>query len=444
MAQTDTQLQQLVINVGTEDQIAAGIASGTITEDMLSIATDGADITYDWVGTLVEYNEQNVATNHPDWLCFITDDVNNSGEDVYNNVYSKTTADEIFVAKTDGIAYLPNLLEFKWSDCILNNVSWLRADTFSWQSGSIYEAVYEHLLEDIASKTLQSETINGITIQYYEADDKHKICPASEENNIIALYNSVGVAWYYILDITNERFKLPRTKFGFTGLRDSVGKYIEPGLPNITGAWTSQYNISMDNNSTCKGAIASTYNTGTGYYGGSSASADWGYGFNFDASASNSIYGNSSTVQSAATEMYLYFYVGEFTQDAIINTAGITTEVLNNKADTDLLNTPMATADYVVEWQTPTSTNNYTWYRKYKSGWVEQGGKINNNSSTTTVNLPITMADTNYTLVGGLQNGTASTSYEHENFNTLTTTSFTFTTYDNYGVRWMVVGMAAA
>ena len=85
MATTDTELQQLVINVGTEAQIEAGIASGTITSDMLSIATDGADITYDWVGTLAEYNEQNVAANHPDWLCFITDDVNNSGEDIYNN-----------------------------------------------------------------------------------------------------------------------------------------------------------------------------------------------------------------------------------------------------------------------------------------------------------------------------------------------------------------------
>lgn len=29
---------------------------------------------YDWVGTLAEYTAQSVATNHPDWVCFITDD----------------------------------------------------------------------------------------------------------------------------------------------------------------------------------------------------------------------------------------------------------------------------------------------------------------------------------------------------------------------------------
>ena len=34
----------------------------------------------------------------------------------------------------------------------------------------------------------------------------------------------------------------------------------------------------------------------------------------------------------------------------------------------------LTNADYVIETQLPTSSNNYTWYRKYKSGWVEMGG----------------------------------------------------------------------
>jgi len=53
--------------------------------------------------------------------------------------------------------------------------------------------------------------------------------------------------------------------------------------------------------------------------------------------------------------------------------------------------------DFVVECQTPTAQNNYTWYRKYKSGWVEQGGRTSaSNSGTKTVSLPVTMSDTNY------------------------------------------------
>lgn len=52
------------------------------------------------------------------------------------------------------------------------------------------------------------------------------------------------------------------------------------------------------------------------------------------------------------------------------------------------------TADYVVEWQRPTDLNGYTWYRKYKSGWVEQGGRWTGSvsfSAAAVVNTPVTM-----------------------------------------------------
>jgi len=52
----------------------------------------------------------------------------------------------------------------------------------------------------------------------------------------------------------------------------------------------------------------------------------------------------------------------------------------------------IANADYVVESQSPTADNNYTWYRKYKSGWVEQGG----DNMVQTITLPVEMADNKY------------------------------------------------
>lgn len=42
------------------------------------------------------------------------------------------------------IANANNLLDFKWSDHIINNIEWLRADTFSWQDGSVYTSAYNH------------------------------------------------------------------------------------------------------------------------------------------------------------------------------------------------------------------------------------------------------------------------------------------------------------
>ena len=113
---------------------------------------------------------------------------------------------------SSGGGYHPDLFDWKWADHQLNDVQWLRADTFSWQSGSVYESAYQHLADDIDGKTLQSETIGSTTIQFYLADDGHKICPASEESNVVAIYNATGIAWYYIVDTTNERFKLPRAK----------------------------------------------------------------------------------------------------------------------------------------------------------------------------------------------------------------------------------------
>lgn len=78
--------------------------------------------------------------------------------------------------------------------------------------------------------------------------------------------------------------------------------------------------------------------------------------------------------------------------------------------------------DWVVESQLPTAENNYTWYRKYKSGWVEMGGK----SNSQTITLPIEMADTNYCiqLTGKCDNVPENNVYLH-GFRDITTTGFT-------------------
>ena len=73
------------------------------------------------------------------------------------------------------------------------------------------------------------------------------------------------------------------------------------------------------------------------------------------------------------------------------------TEVLSDVAD--LKQTTDGMIDYVVESQEPTSENGYTWYRLYKSGWVEQGGIIANLTDVARVVLPIIMADENYTIL---------------------------------------------
>lgn len=307
--------------------------------------------------------------------------------------------------------YTPPLLFCTWFDHIVNQVSWLRADTFSWQSGDVYTAVYNHLVNDlttinvrklycwmrplkevyttkenpsigdsvyqindgvvefastidsISGNTIypsgmqsysrystgdidnqnvpiapQTETIGGYTITYYQANDGHKIVLADQETNVSAVYTETGVAWYFVLDTANTRFKLPRTKFGFTGLRDSVGKYVAAGLPNITGtvadipAQTTTLNLSYGT-----GAFGDTVTSSskTCNSGGTSQPTTQ---ITLNASYSNSIYGNSNTVQPPATQMYLYFYVGNYIEPAISQTAGINSELFADKLDLDASN----------------------------------------------------------------------------------------------------------
>jgi hypothetical protein len=91
----------------------------------------------------------------------------------------------------------------------------------------------------------------------------------------------------------------------------------------------------------------------------------------------------------------------------------------------------------VIEFQMPTSTNSYTWYRKYSDGWCEQGGIC---ATTTSLIYPVTMADTNYTIF--LQPRETVGKYAM-NARTLTTTGATIDTdapeWHNYS--WRIEGM---
>lgn len=112
--------------------------------------------------------------------------------------------------------------------------------------------------------------------------------------------------------------------------------------------------------------------------------------------------------------------------------------------------------DYVVDWQIPTAENNYTWYRKYKSGWVEQGGaatipgRSGGGSSEVIVNIPVTMANTTYQTNCSIYNGGvywASWGIEINNRTTTTVKLYAYlnTTGDAAAlpVFWEVKGIAA-
>lgn len=343
-----------------------------------------------------------------------------------------------------------------WFDHIVNDVSWLRAETFSWHSDDKYKAVYEHLADDyenaedetslyeldltspdkvyedgsavtivgyvhklavgekvfdraqgtatiksltlnsvdsqsIESMTLEFDTgeviefygyafyqsvigsvdeANGEYIFYRLTEDGHKICMPDQESKIAALYEATGAADYYLLDTTNKQFKLPRKQ----------KRRLIQAVKNIDGTWYNLYSDGWVE----QGGIASG-NTGVITLPIEMAHANYvitdspigrsGYNYHiwetkeitttsFHLTIAGSEYpvtarmwcvrGYAAESAYASSGMNLeYYYVGNFTQDAVEQTAGLNAELFNGKLDIELSNANDATKSTVVGWGIP-------------------------------------------------------------------------------------------
>ena len=235
-----------------------------------------------------------------------------------------------------------SLFEYQFTDHILNNASWLRADTFSWQSGAVYVSAYAKLVEEYATGTTQTE--DGVTFKL--TTNGFKIADSTQESAIASLYTSTGKAWFYILDTANQRFKLPR-ELPFDGQAKGNGKTLgltngtlETGLTAISGAYNP---LSCYNGLYGANVSTTVSDAGEGVY------AFKGVGITTDPTKSG-IISNRATTDSGK---YLYFYVGETVQDANLIDAGAVTEALNDKADVDMDNVTATGKETIVGWGMP-------------------------------------------------------------------------------------------
>jgi len=372
-----------------------------------------------------------------------------------------------------------NLFDYKLSNYTLNDPRWLCANNFTWQYSKYidenyqgYGVAYQHLLEDYNAETTlgaQSEIIAGTTVYFRLAADGHKIAPADQETALETIYNATGAADYFMLDITNERFKLPRKQkrqlvqsrnngsswynlysdgwveqggTSTSGQASPVtvslpitmanGKYQIQLTPQITDNTIYDYTASriatIRNSNNYTNSTTSFMYAVTSTTGASTVSVCW------------EVKGYAASVP-AQTQLE-YYYVGEYTIPALENTAGINTETLNNKVDRDFGNIPTG-YDIVIDWQAPTAANNYTWYRKYKSGWIEQGGIIPTGISNVT--FPIQMLDTNYSYTYSYlsKDNTSTMTWQQAGAQTISPTGMTFSNFSTVVRRWEVKGMAA-
>lgn len=368
-------IDNLTITKNADDELQA---IGVVNKNTEVGATNPI---YDWVGTEEEYEAQNIATLHPEWLCFITDDCENT--------------DSIIVRREVAER---NMGELVYSTIPITDAGLHPADGQMLDGAGIYADFYDYMV--------------GV----YNAGHTSIFCSEADWQTEVA--NS-GVCGKYVLDTGNLTIRLPKLKNkllsdnavvgdGMTiGLTDGTTNL---GLGNLTS--TSRVRPLSDMYGVSVGTV-----TSSGSVGVNNASM----GLTTDPAKSGI---------KVASSVDIYCYV------VIANTVKTPVEVDIDNIATEL---NACYAHRVVEFQEPTVDNNYTWYRKYADGWVEQGGQLGiTTSAGGTVTLPIQMSNAYYNVfVQTAFNGTQAVVYSNR-----TTTGFDYS--GNVGKdSWYVCGMAA-
>lgn len=212
--------------------------------------------------------------------------------------------------------------------------------------------------------------------------------------------STYGVCGKFVYDSVNNTVRLPKIT-GFTeGSIDptTLGDLTQAGLPNITASKRAFYVV--DNDTYATGAFTCTVQSnqlqrGGGYPAGNGT-------LNFDASLSNSIYGNSTTVQPQSIKVLYYVCIATATKTQIeVDIDEVMTD-LNGKADVDLSNVNNSGASKGAGWAMPSGTyDNLTMgvsgatYTAPANGWFTFDGtgagshfQMNNQTSGLTATYP--------------------------------------------------------
>jgi hypothetical protein len=291
------------------------------------------------------------------------------GSDKYLYMICGTTEEEVAMTEVTEVTTSENdtipLFTHKYFEFKPNHISWVPANTV--QSGNVYTSAYNTLVDCLTSNPYEIKVID-------EADEE------------------VGVDYseYWIVNQTNETFRTPITVSekaldgGIKGNGNSLGltdSLLTAGLRANTSSTVLQAVVGGDGITL----------DGTSFSGNTDIGGNHLIGVSTDPT-------KSGIMAQEATSL-LYFKVANAVQNLELIDVG---RIEENKLNNNLQNVDLTSgADTIIDRQEPTSENNYTWYRLYKSGWVEQGGYFTDTSAgLSTVNFPIKMKDINYTPTG--------------------------------------------
>lgn len=346
----------------------------------------GDDI-FNWIGTSAEYTAQNIESEHPEYLCYITDDNDgllasrNIGDLFYTtrtdtalngavecNAGQYNIADFETVASLLAAGKLPYISVTEFDACVTTHGS---CRCFGWDgtSATVFKVP---LLEDIyimaGTATSAGEFINESVPnhQHYEF-----------ANTTVAKSESLG---------------------------NTLSSSEYPAATNNAGGYG---NVVMGGTST----VGSTVGLSSGAIGAFAAS-----------------YANSAKVRPDSVRYRaMVQLVNTASDEAVLNCTGVVADIATlgvTKANKDLSN---CTKPYVTE----TYHNGTEWYRLWSDGWKEQGGLGNTGGGVVHTFLkPFT--DANYTITATpYVEGSSATDTYAVTIRAKTASSFT---------SWLIIG----
>jgi hypothetical protein len=296
----------------------------------------------------------NTNNNNSSWANIIT--INEDNTVVFNTVSSDNTG--VFMGS------------FMYGVRRDTPEGWLRCDGNEYPANSYQNFIDQYMI---------TEKIPSITLGQYEEE--------LNKNN-----DNCG---YFGYDETNNILRVPKLDDRVAIMQaltaGNIAKYNQDQIVNITGSFVT---MSRNNTFATDGAF---YKAGEG--DSQIDATQFGATFGFDASR---VVNTGDRVQPRHIQYPLFVCVSNQSQPITEDNVNLFIEGLNNKASIDGNNVTETfftgailtenTVDYVVE----TYKNGESWYRKYKSGWIEQGGLITNTGTSRVVTLRVSMSDNMY------------------------------------------------
>lgn len=343
---TNSAADNSTINTNTSNKLQA---LGTINKN----SSDSSAVVFDWIGTTQQYSDQNIATAHPDWLCFIIDDVSGGST---SEMYTKAEIDSFLMSKADGQGSavmtsgdqsIEGHKTFIGNNCIRAKSIVIDSTTtpadkeylqniISFDKGNRRIGCLEtcHNTDGSVGIGLNaSVNINGSNVYspvigtYISQDGQKRFTQTETPTNVAANDGQIATTEHVInvlkaiypvgaIYIGTQSACPMSTFFGtwelvssgralWTGNGSDANTTIAAGLPNITGTLGvvgSDSNAAWVSNVTTDGAFYGIV-VKSGYQAFASSTNNTNSDTRkagFDASRSSSIYGNSSTVQPPA------------------------------------------------------------------------------------------------------------------------------------------------